>query len=307
MIATEIARLQQAKADIRTAIQAKGVTVPSSAKLDDYDTYVAQISGGGGTPNLQRKTVDPATTQQVVRPDTGYDGLEQVTVTAVRQQQKSVTPSATAQQVTPDSGMFLVQVNVAATPLQSKHVAPTTAQQDVTPDAGYVGLSKVSVDPVTLQTKTATQNGDVTPDNGYMGLSKVTVNVPQGATLNPTAGDYPVVENANVARIASTSLTTTGISITIPVTGTYRLKWTAFRSSTSGTNSSQLYRRRNGSTQAIGSAVTSWTNSYYQNNTLDIACNAGDEIIVYARSRGTSYYVVAGNLSACVAQKLWTN
>lgn len=48
-IATEISRLQTAKADIKTAIEAKGVTVPSNATLDTYDDYVSQISGGGGT------------------------------------------------------------------------------------------------------------------------------------------------------------------------------------------------------------------------------------------------------------------
>lgn len=47
-IATEISRIQQAKADIKSAIEAKGVTVPSSALLDTYDDYVSQISGGGG-------------------------------------------------------------------------------------------------------------------------------------------------------------------------------------------------------------------------------------------------------------------
>lgn len=46
-IASEITRLQTAKADIKTAIEAKGVTVPSNATLDTYDDYVAQISGGG--------------------------------------------------------------------------------------------------------------------------------------------------------------------------------------------------------------------------------------------------------------------
>lgn len=47
-IATEISRIQSAKADIKTAIEAKGVTVPSSATIDTYSTYVSQISGGGG-------------------------------------------------------------------------------------------------------------------------------------------------------------------------------------------------------------------------------------------------------------------
>ena len=47
-IETEISRIQSAKADIKTAIEAKGVTVPSSATIDTYDDYVSQISGGGG-------------------------------------------------------------------------------------------------------------------------------------------------------------------------------------------------------------------------------------------------------------------
>jgi hypothetical protein len=47
-IASEITRLQEAKEDIKDAIEAKGVTVPSSAKIDDYATLIGQISGGGG-------------------------------------------------------------------------------------------------------------------------------------------------------------------------------------------------------------------------------------------------------------------
>lgn len=46
-IASEIARLQQAKADLATSITNKGVTVPSSATLDDYPALVDQIQSGG--------------------------------------------------------------------------------------------------------------------------------------------------------------------------------------------------------------------------------------------------------------------
>lgn len=54
-IASEIQRLQSAKADLKTAIEAKGVTVPSNATIDTYDDYIAQITGGlsrvtSGTP-----------------------------------------------------------------------------------------------------------------------------------------------------------------------------------------------------------------------------------------------------------------
>ena len=56
-IASEITRLQQAKADIKTAIENKGVTVPSDATLDDYDGYIYDIPSGGGGTSLEDKPV----------------------------------------------------------------------------------------------------------------------------------------------------------------------------------------------------------------------------------------------------------
>ena len=47
-IATELTRIQTAKADIKASIEAKGVTVPSNALIDTYADYVDEISGGGG-------------------------------------------------------------------------------------------------------------------------------------------------------------------------------------------------------------------------------------------------------------------
>ena len=52
-IASEISRLTTAKANIKSAIIAKGVSVPNEAKLDTYNTYVSQISGGGGSGGWQ--------------------------------------------------------------------------------------------------------------------------------------------------------------------------------------------------------------------------------------------------------------
>lgn len=50
-IATEITRLQGAKADLKTSIEAKGVTVPSATLISGYASLVDQISGGGGLPD----------------------------------------------------------------------------------------------------------------------------------------------------------------------------------------------------------------------------------------------------------------
>lgn len=57
-IASEISRLQTAKADLKTAIENKGVTVDSSATLDDYAALVESISGGGGDPDVEGINLD---------------------------------------------------------------------------------------------------------------------------------------------------------------------------------------------------------------------------------------------------------
>ena len=126
-----------------------------------------------------------------------------------------------------------------------------------------------------------------------------------GTVLTPTAGDYPILGDANLGGGGS-SLTSTGVSVTIPVTGTYRFKWCAFRrnNSTQYTWGSRLYRTRSGSTTAIGTENTSWTSTYIQENSQDVNCNAGDVITVYVRGRSSSYSW-GGMLTACVAQKLW--
>ena len=48
-IASEITRLQNDSAAIASAIEAKGVTVPSGSGFDDYAGLIANISGGGST------------------------------------------------------------------------------------------------------------------------------------------------------------------------------------------------------------------------------------------------------------------
>lgn len=70
-IASEITRLQTAKADIKAAIEDKGVTVPSAAMLDEFSDYIDEISGGGGGSGAVSGTFTPASDlRSITLPDT---------------------------------------------------------------------------------------------------------------------------------------------------------------------------------------------------------------------------------------------
>ena len=146
----------------------------------------------------------------------------------------------------------------------------------------------------------------VTPDTLSKGITahdksgNAIVGTNQGGGMvipTPTPGDYPVLVNHTVVRRNQTSLGDVGLTLTVPVSGTYRIKWTAFRTNNSNTFGTRIYV--NGS--AKGTEVTTWTNTYYQANQLDLALNKGDVVSVYCRSRSTSYYIFVSDLSLCVA------
>lgn len=105
---------------------------------------VGQSAGGGGggsSPVLQSKTVTPGASAQTVRPDSGYDGLSQVTVNG--------DTDLVASNIKSGVNIFGVTGNYSGTStspkMQTKTVTPGASAQDVTPDSGYDGLSKVTV------------------------------------------------------------------------------------------------------------------------------------------------------------------
>ena len=58
-VASEITRIQNAKSDIKSAIENKGVSVPSNALIDTYATYISQISGGSSGLTYETGTYEP--------------------------------------------------------------------------------------------------------------------------------------------------------------------------------------------------------------------------------------------------------
>lgn len=143
----------------------------------------------GQSINLQNKTVNPTTSQQSVKADSGYTGLNTVTVNAIQTQSKTVTVNGT---VTPDSGKFLssVIVNVPTGSNinnQDKTIDPTKERQYVTADTGYTGLGQVIVEPIASEyiipsgSTTLTTNGT----HNIAQYAQVNVNVPSsGTTIN---------------------------------------------------------------------------------------------------------------------------
>lgn len=88
--------------------------ITANGEYDVTNFAKATVAVSGEAPTLQSKSVTPGTSAQTVTPDSGYDGLSQVTVGAVQVQEKSVTPGTSAQTVTPDAGKYLSKVTVEA-------------------------------------------------------------------------------------------------------------------------------------------------------------------------------------------------
>ena len=110
------------------------------------------------------------------------------------------------------------------------------------------------------------------------------------------AGDTPIIaSNVMVKTISDSKITATGIKIVVPKTGTYRFKFACGRTNLTGDWTTQLYK--NGS--AISGAVSTWSN-YEGYCIADVSCDSGDEIEIYAQSRGANYRNIIGQLVACI-------
>ena len=157
---------------------AEGKTFTSSAGLKVTGTAKAS------TPTLQSKTATPATSQQIITPDSGYDGLSQIIVEAMPTGSLS-TPTISS------SGLITAQVGTSGylasgtsvtkqlTTQAAKTVTPTTSEQTVVNSDVYT-TGAVKVAAVPSETKTITANGTYTPSSGKF-FSSVTVNVPSSS------------------------------------------------------------------------------------------------------------------------------
>lgn len=104
-------------------------------------------------PTLQEKTVTPSITDQIIEPDSGYDGLSQVTINAVTSSIDSDIKAINIRKGIDILGVTGTMEEYVAPSLQSKTVSPSTSSQTIKPDSGYDGLSQVTVNAMTTATQ----------------------------------------------------------------------------------------------------------------------------------------------------------
>lgn len=151
-------------------------TLLTEGKYCEDDIEVVYTRPSGGSPVLQNKSVTPTESQQQVQADTGYDGLDTVTVGAIDSE----------------------YVGSGVTRKAAATYQPSESDQSIA--AGQYLSGAQTIKGMTLQQKTATANGDVVADAGYDALSKVTVNVSGGAS-NIVEGTFTTGSSAGVESV----------------------------------------------------------------------------------------------------------
>ena len=146
---------------------------------------------------------------------------------------------------------------------------------------GIGGEINIDVEPLTV-----TENG-VYAESGKA-YSPVTVNVSGGGSSKNTQ----VAQSTS--RISSTTMSAiSNMSITVAETGTYDIYYSAFRSSTSGTWSTQIYIANS----AYGSAQSTWSNHIQNVHLTNVSLTKNQTVQLYGIARGSNYYLYGGTLT----------
>lgn len=176
---------------------------------------------------------------------------------------------------------------------QSKTVTPTESQQVVQADSGYDALKKVTVDPIPSQYIVPTGNIAITSNT--TGSNTLDVSQYATATVNvPTSGSSMNVQTAQSTTRSTSTSGTNVISLTCSKAGTYTVRWSTFRSSTSGTWGSRLYI---GGTAYETMNTSGWSNHIQNREVTGVSISANQAVAVYVQSRGNSYYGYVGTLT----------
>lgn len=161
----------------------------------------------------ENKDVLPTTTQQIIKADEGFDGMSQVTVSAV---DSSIDSNIVPNNIKKGISILSVQGTYEPEPTQSKSVTPTTNSQIITPDEGYSGLSQVTVNAVT-----SSIDGNIQPENIKDGVNILGVTgslpefIPESIIINPTTEQQIITPTPG--KTAITNITVSPVTNEIDV------------------------------------------------------------------------------------------
>ena len=204
-------------------------TNPYIFTMPSNDVKIIAVYEDIPVTNVQAsKTATPSASEQIIKPDSGYDALSQVVVEAVpppavspliatptNEQQIYTAPENIAgytpvtinatpteeKQITqngvylPDVGKFFsrISVNVSggATNVQaSKTATPSASEQIIKPDSGYDALAQVVVEAVAIdENNTFTTNGTKTAADGKY-YKTININVPTSGGASAKTWTY---------------------------------------------------------------------------------------------------------------------
>lgn len=215
-------------------------------------------------------------------------------------QTKTVTPTTSTQNVTADTAQgYTALKKVVVNPIPSSYVEPTstvgattyrasTSSQTIASGTYHSSAATIAAVSQTNLTAANIKSGTtITISNGQSNLWSVT-----GTYTGGGGGSSMNVQVAQSTSRATSSTYTSVISLTCSTAGTYDIYWDCFRSSTGGTNGSQLYIGG----QTYGNANTTFTNHIQTNHLTGVTLQANQTVAVYARSRGSNYYAYVGTL-----------
>lgn len=289
----------QAKTNINPTTSSQTITPDSGYDALSSVQINAMPSGTAGTPTATKGSVSnhAVSVTPSVTNTTGYitGGTKTGTAVSVSASELvsgtlSITSSGT-KDVTNYASASVASGGATASATKgtvSNH--SVTVTPSVTRTAGYVTAGTANGTAVTVSASELVSGSETKTENGtydVTNLASLTVNV---SGSGGTSMNVQVAQSTT--RVANTAYTKTA-SLTCSKSGTYDVYWDCFRSSTGGTNGSQLHV--GGS--AYGSANTTFSNHVQTNHLTGVTLAANQEVAVYARSRGSNYYAYCGQLT----------